>query len=598
MEKNEKETMESKEKKATSVLDDADEPQVQYRGIKAMPYIIGNETFEKLGAIGTLANLLIYLTSVFNMKRITAATLLNVFNGTTNFATLIGAFLCDTYFGRYKTLGFASVASFLGLFVIALTAAIKKLHPPHCGGEESNCIRPTSGQIAFLLSGFALMVVGAGGIRPCNLAFGADQFNPNIESGKRGINSFFNWYFFTITFAQMISVTLVVYLQSEVNWGIGLGIPALFMLISCFIFFIGTKIYVIVKPEGSPLASIAQVIVVAIKKRRLKLPEQPWLSLFNRTPSKSGNSRLPYTPQFRFLDKAAIMTPGDEINADGAPANPWRLCSMQQVEEAKCVLRVIPIWAAGMVYHIGALQQQQFVVFQAQQSSRYLGNSKFQIPAATYTIFSMLSLTLFIPVYDRVLVPFMRRLTGKEGGITLLQRLGIGLFIIVPATFISAFIEMKRRNLALAKPLPGVHFHKGAVSSMPALWMVPQLVLTGISESFASIGQIEFYYKQFPENMRSFAGSLLFLGMATSSYINGSLISIVHHTTEGSSSGNWLPEDLNKGRLDYFYFLITALVLLNVCYFIVCARWYKYKGEGITGHAVEMETKKTQKAIV
>ncbi|KAI3785717.1 hypothetical protein L1987_44842 [Smallanthus sonchifolius] len=94
------------------VLED-DEPQINYWGVKAMPFIIGNETFEKLGAIGTISNLLVYLTTVFNMKSITATTLLNIFNGTTNFSTLIGAFLCDTYFGRYKTLGFASIASFL-----------------------------------------------------------------------------------------------------------------------------------------------------------------------------------------------------------------------------------------------------------------------------------------------------------------------------------------------------------------------------------------------------------------------------------------------------------------------------------------------------
>ena len=136
-----------------------------------------------------------------------------------------------------------------GLLLISLTAAAKKLHPPHCGSEESHCIGPTAGQLAVLLGGFALMIIGAGGIRPCNLAFGADQFNPNTESGKRGINSFFNWYFFTITFAQMVSVTLVVYIQSDVSWSIGLAIPAIFMLVSCFRFFVGTKIYVIVKPE-------------------------------------------------------------------------------------------------------------------------------------------------------------------------------------------------------------------------------------------------------------------------------------------------------------------------------------------------------------
>jgi dipeptide/tripeptide permease len=80
--------------------------------------ISGNETFEKLGAIGTLANLLIYLTGVFNMKSITAATIITIFNGTANFSTLLGAFLCDTYFGRYKTLGFATIASFMVLILL------------------------------------------------------------------------------------------------------------------------------------------------------------------------------------------------------------------------------------------------------------------------------------------------------------------------------------------------------------------------------------------------------------------------------------------------------------------------------------------------
>lgn len=80
----------------------------------------GNETFEKLGSLGTSSNLLVYLTTVFNMKSITATTLVNVFNGTTNFATLPGAFLCDTYFGRYKTLGFASISSFLVLIAVEI----------------------------------------------------------------------------------------------------------------------------------------------------------------------------------------------------------------------------------------------------------------------------------------------------------------------------------------------------------------------------------------------------------------------------------------------------------------------------------------------
>ncbi|GMY04898.1 protein NRT1/ PTR FAMILY 2.11-like isoform X1 [Fagus crenata] len=577
MEKNDKGPMEM-EKTPKAVT--TDEPENKYRGWKSMPFIIGNETFEKLGAIGTLANLLIYLTSVFNMKSITAANIINIFNGTTNFATLFGAFLCDTYFGRYKTLGFATIASFMGLLAIQLTAAIKKLHPPHCASGENTCKGPTAGQMTFLLTGFGLLIIGAAGIRPCNLAFGADQFNPKTESGKRGINSFFNWYFFTLTFAQIVSLTLIVYVQSNVSWAIGLGIPAILMLISGAIFFMGSKMYVKVKATGSPMTSVVRVIVVAIKKRRLKLPEQPWLSLFNHLSPSSINSKLSYTDQFRFLDKAATVTPQDQINPDGSAANPWKLCTMQQVEEVKCLLRVMPIWASAVIYHIAIVQQHTYAVFQALQSDRHLGNLNFKIPAASYSVFLMLSLTLWIPIYDRIVVPFLRKLTGKEGGITILQRIGIGIFISVLTMLVSALVEERRRTIALTEPTLGVVPRRGAISSMSGLWLIPQLTLAGLAEGFASIGQVEFYYKQFPENMRSIAGSLFFCGMAGSSYLSSFLISIVHRTTKGAATGNWLPEDLNKGRLDYFYYTVTALGVLNFGYFLVCAKWYKYKGTG------------------
>jgi peptide/histidine transporter 3/4 len=84
----------------------------------------GNETFEKLGAIGTLANLLVYLTTVFNLSSITATNIVNIFNGSASLATLLGAFLSDTYFGRYKTLGFCTFASFLVLIIIILAPLV------------------------------------------------------------------------------------------------------------------------------------------------------------------------------------------------------------------------------------------------------------------------------------------------------------------------------------------------------------------------------------------------------------------------------------------------------------------------------------------
>lgn len=299
----------------------------------------------------------------------------------------------------------------------------------------------------------------------------------------------------------------------------------------------------------------------------------------------------------RFLDKAAIVDSEDTINTDGSADNPWRLCSIQQVEEVKCLIRVIPIWVSALIYYVATTQQSTYVVFQALQSDRRLGSTNFKIPAASFSVFTMLGLTIWLPIYDQIFVPILRRFTGKEGGITLLQRMGFGIFLSMVTMFVSALVEERRRSSALTNPV-GFQERRGAISSVSGFWLVPQLTLIGFSEAFTVIGNIEFYYKQFPENMRSVGASFLFVGFAGASYLSGLMISIVHHFTRGSARGDWLPEDLNKGRLDYFYYLVAALEVINLGFFVVCAKWYKYKRSDGCSPEVDMKNMQSKKPPV
>ncbi|KVH98737.1 Major facilitator superfamily domain, general substrate transporter [Cynara cardunculus var. scolymus] len=444
------------------------------------------------------------------------------------------------------------------MLMLTLTAAIRKLHPSHC--LSTPCMDPTPPQLAFLYTAFGLLVIGASGIRPCNLAFGADQFNPNTESGQAGIASFFNWYYFTLTFAMMVSLTLIVYVQSNVNWAIGLAIPTLLMFFSCAFFFLGTKIYVKVMPEGSPLTSILQVLVATIRKRKLT-----------------------------FLNKAAIFCPGDNINPDGSSGNRWTLCSMQQIEEVKCVIKTIPILIAATFYAVSLNQTQTFTVYQALQSDRRFRSNTFKIPAASYTSFQMLTLTIWIPIYDRIMVPFLRKLTKKRDGITILQRMGTGLGINILAMLMAGIVEAKRRNMANSKSVVGFEPRRGSVSSMSANWLVLQLVFSGLSEGFTIIGVTEFFYKEFPENMRSFAGSITACGIAMSLYLSSFLILMVHRLTREDNGRNWLADDLNEAKLDHYYYFCAGLGAMNFIYFLMCAKWYKYKGTG--NEPVEMPSR-------
>lgn len=261
-------------------------------------------------------------------------------------------------------------------------------------------------------------------------------------------------------------------------------------------------------------------------------------------------------------------------------------------------MRVIPIWASAIIYYTALAQQQTYTVFQALQSNRHLGQSNFKIPAASYSIFSMLGLIIWIPIYDQIMVPLIQRLTGKEGGITVLQKMGVGMFLSIVTMLVSAFVEQQRRAFTISEQTLMIEPRRGVISSMSGLWLTPQMALLGVSEAFTVIAQVEFFYKQFPESMRSIGGSFSFLGVAVSSYLSSFLVSTVHRMTAKAATGNWLPEDLNKGRLDYFYYLVAALGVINLGYFLLCAKWYKYKENGCSTQEVQMDRVESEKHLV
>lgn len=67
--------------------------------------------------------------------------------------------------------------------------------------------------------------------------------------------------------------------------------------------------------------------------------------------------------------------------------------------------------------------------------------------------------------------------------------------------------------------------------------------------------------------MRSFAGAANAVATALSSYLSTFLISIVHKFSESNGDENWLHQDLNKGKLDNFYYLVAALGAFNLAIF-------------------------------
>ena len=98
----------------------------------------------------------------------------------------------------------------------------------------------------------------------------------------------------------LTALTILVYIQEHVGWGWGLGVPTIAMALSIIAFLVGSPFYKRIKPAGSPLVRLAQVIVAAVKKRK-EVPEDPALLYENREldAAISLHVRLLHTNQFK-----------------------------------------------------------------------------------------------------------------------------------------------------------------------------------------------------------------------------------------------------------------------------------------------------------
>lgn len=154
------------------------------------------------------------------------------------------------------------------------TSIIQQARPAHCNpvaGEQ--CGAPDQDQLWYLYLSLGLMSVGSGGMKPCTLAFAADQLdNTNNPRNENILQTFFNWYYASVGVSVIFSLTVIVYLQDKFGWPMGFGIPAGMMFVGSIMFLVGSPLYVKVKPDKSLLAGLARVIVASWKNKNLPLP--------------------------------------------------------------------------------------------------------------------------------------------------------------------------------------------------------------------------------------------------------------------------------------------------------------------------------------
>ena len=251
--------------------------------------------------------------------------------------------------------------------------------------------------------------------------------------------------------------------------------------------------------------------------------------------------------------------------------DPWKLSTVTQVEEVKLLIRMLPIWVTNLMFSAVFAQVGTLFLNQGTTLQRNIGPN-FAIPAASMPLFVTLSICVFLPLYDKFFVPTVRRITGDKRGLTLLQRIGVGQVISTISITVAALVEMRRLRLSHE-----IGLGPDDILPMSIFWLLPQYMLTGICEVFLSVGQMEFFLDQAPESMRSLGNALYLSTVAVGSFFSSLLVSIVTTVTY-DSNGGWIGNNLNESHMDYFYWLLAGLSLLNLFVYMYFAQRYTYKG--------------------
>ncbi|KAL3528472.1 hypothetical protein ACH5RR_007794 [Cinchona calisaya] len=525
--------------------------------------LLGNQGLATLAFFGVSVNMVLFLTRVLGQDNASAANSVSKWTGTVYLCSLVGAFLSDSYWGRYLTCAIFQLILVLGLVILSLASWLLLIKPAGCGDEKQTCNLTSPIGNAIFYMAIYLVALGYGGHQPTLATFGSDQFdettNPKDKSSKV---AFFCYFYFALNVGSLFSNTILVYYEDNGQWTLGFWVSTAAAVVALLSFLLGSSGYRFVKPFGNPLPRVAQVFVAAARKWKLTLADGD--SLYEVQGSQSaikGSRKILHTEEFGFLDKAAILTEEDGFGKTSA----WNLCTITQVEEAKCIIRMLPIWLCTIIYSVAFTQMASLFVEQGTVMEKNLG--KFHLPAASMSAFDILSVLICTGIYQQILVPLAGKLSGNPKGLTELQRMGAGIIIGMLAMIAAGLTEIER----LKRVIPGKHS-----SSLSIFWQVPQYVLVGASEVFMYVGQLEFFNSQAPDGIKSFGSSLCMASISAGNFVSSLLVNMVMQITTKGNKPGWIPaEDLNDGHLDKFYFLIAALSAVDFVIYVFCAKWYK-----------------------
>jgi POT family proton-dependent oligopeptide transporter len=214
-------------------------------------FIVGNEACERYSYYGMKSILTIFMIQVLLFQEADATFTYHIFSSLCYFFPLLGAFLSDRIWGKYKTILYLSLVYCLGHAVLAIW--------------ENK---------AGLYVGLGLIALGSGGIKPCVSAHVGDQFRANQQHLLKKV---YELFYFMINFGSFFSTIITPWTLKHYGASVAFGIPGVLMFIATFVFWMGRHDYVHVPPTKSDGHGFFAVIFSALNNQKSRKAGQSFL---------------------------------------------------------------------------------------------------------------------------------------------------------------------------------------------------------------------------------------------------------------------------------------------------------------------------------
>eukprot|EP01135_Chromosphaera_perkinsii_P006920 Nk52_evm8s628 gene=Nk52_evmTU8s628 len=550
------------------------------RGPFALPLsaylILGIETMERFSFWSACVLVFQYCTDMLGFESATATSISMGINFWSLSCSAFFAYMADTYWGKGKTITISVVFYLLALGCLAVTST------PMAFSNFEEKPQPHLALYGFIVF-FALIGLGAGGIKPTVAPFVAEQVF-KVESAEE-IQRIFSYIYWVINFGSMAGLASAPYLTHFSTYkadngetkGSSYYVP---FSISCGVFLLafimylsGWRLYTHRLPQGSIFTDFYRIVRSAIRNKNLSFAEASEIrtaesrgesaetnkaikaSIYSAHANSSDDqldlvSELPLTDSKKmpegqiydaennnynvsedFINKMTTEADQDTddkknkvVEFDFDHEKHWLYkatgYSYSQIKAVRQIFRMVPFFFYFSYFY---MMLGSFYVF-VQMADWMVKPSWIQ--NTTLTLVEPLCVLICIPIHTYFIYPFLRNKCGLK--LTYITRMLVGFFFSVlyflSATMIQYWIT-QQGTIDDDGNFTGTGEHKGATHSTISIWWILLCeVLAALSEVWAKVSFFEFCYSQAPKSMVAAVMTLYTLSDA-----GGSLLGIAGH---------------------------------------------------------------------